>query len=87
MKDRQYNIFDILVIAETDFPANSGLRYFFTIDGLTKPGLEPTIYCTRGEHANHYATDVVDILREITYHTLVRNDMDVNKHETIQHYT
>ena len=23
------------------------------------PGLEPTIYCTRGEHASHYATDAV----------------------------
>jgi hypothetical protein len=27
--------------------------------GLTWPGLKPTIYCTRGEHANYYATDVV----------------------------
>jgi hypothetical protein len=27
--------------------------------GLTRPGLEPTIYHTRGEHANHYATDAV----------------------------
>jgi hypothetical protein len=27
--------------------------------GLTRPGLEPMIYCTRGEHANHYATDAV----------------------------
>jgi hypothetical protein len=26
---------------------------------LTRPGLEPTIYRTRVEHANHYATDVV----------------------------
>jgi hypothetical protein len=26
---------------------------------LTRPGLEPTIYRTRGEHANHYATDAV----------------------------
>jgi hypothetical protein len=26
---------------------------------LTQPGLEPTIYRTRGEHANHYATDTV----------------------------
>jgi hypothetical protein len=29
--------------------------------GLTKPGLEPTIYHTRGEHANHYNTNVVCI--------------------------
>jgi hypothetical protein len=27
--------------------------------GLTQPGLELTIYRTRGEHANHYTTDVV----------------------------
>jgi hypothetical protein len=25
--------------------------------GLTRPGLEPMIYHTRGEHANQYATD------------------------------
>ena len=27
--------------------------------GLTRPGLEPMIYRTRDEHANHYATDAV----------------------------
>jgi hypothetical protein len=26
---------------------------------LTQSGLKPTIYSTRGEHANHYATDAV----------------------------
>ena len=29
----------------------------FTFFGLTRPGLEPTIYRTRCEHVNHYATD------------------------------
>ena len=29
--------------------------------GLTLTWLKPTIYCTRGEHANHYTTDVVFI--------------------------
>ena len=28
--------------------------------GLTRPGLEPTIYGTWGEHANHYAIDAVN---------------------------
>ena len=28
--------------------------------GLIRSGLEPTIYCTRDEHANHYTTDAVD---------------------------
>ena len=27
--------------------------------GLTRPGLEPMIYRTRGEHTNHYATNAV----------------------------
>ena len=31
----------------------------FIVFGMTRPGLEPTIYRTRGEHANHYATDAV----------------------------
>jgi hypothetical protein len=29
--------------------------------------LEPAIYCTRGEHANHYTTDaVLNILKQMT---------------------
>ena len=31
----------------------------FIVFGLTTPGLEPKIYCTSGEHANHYTTDAV----------------------------
>ena len=31
----------------------------FIIFGLTRLVLEPTIYCTRGEHTNHYTTDAV----------------------------
>ena len=27
--------------------------------GLTRPRLEPTVYCSRGEHDNHYTTDAV----------------------------
>ena len=26
---------------------------------LTRPGLKPMIYCTRGDHTNHYTIDVV----------------------------
>jgi hypothetical protein len=29
----------------------------FIVIGVTQPGLEPTIYHTRVEHANHYTTD------------------------------
>ena len=31
----------------------------FIVFGLTRPMLEPTIYRTRGEHANHYTSDAV----------------------------
>jgi hypothetical protein len=41
--------------------------------GLTRPGLEPTIYRTRGEHANDYATDAVCRLKTITSRTKVQN--------------
>ena len=35
----------------------------FIVFGLTRLGLEPTIYRTQGEHANHYATDEPTIYR------------------------
>ena len=31
----------------------------FIVFGLNRAGLEPTIYRTRGEYANHYTTDAV----------------------------
>ena len=31
----------------------------FIVLGLTWLGLKPTIYCTLGEHTNHYTTDAV----------------------------
>jgi hypothetical protein len=31
----------------------------FIVFGLTRSELEPTIYRTQGEHANHYTTDSV----------------------------
>ena len=35
----------------------------FIVFGLIWPGLEPTIYHTRGEHTNNYATDAVLFLK------------------------
>ena len=39
----------------------------FIVFGLNRSGLEPTIYNTRGEHANHYTTDVVSLLLTFTW--------------------
>ena len=38
----------------------------FIVFGLTRPGLEPNIYRTWGEHANHYITDAVYITYDYT---------------------
>ena len=40
-------------------PSGEATNTNFKVFGLTRPGLEPTIYRTRGEHANHYTTDAV----------------------------
>ena len=34
-------------------------EYNFIVFGMTQLRLEPTIYRTLGDHANHYTTDVV----------------------------
>ena len=38
----------------------------FIVFGLTRPGLEPTIYRTRGERTNHYATNEVTNYMQFT---------------------
>jgi hypothetical protein len=36
--------------------------------GLTRPRLEPTIYHTRDEHANHYPTDpIFSVLKRLSW--------------------
>jgi hypothetical protein len=40
-------------------PHNHPTNTNFIVFCLTRPRLVPTIYRTRGEHANHYATDAV----------------------------
>ena len=52
------------------FGANQSLFFLINVEaekqqipilvfGLSWSGLEPMIYCTRGEHANHYTIDAV----------------------------
>jgi hypothetical protein len=31
----------------------------FTVFGLTRPGIEPTIYHTQGKYSKHYITDAL----------------------------
>jgi hypothetical protein len=35
-----------------------------SVFGITRPGLEPMIYRTWGQHANQYATDAVFVVTE-----------------------
>jgi hypothetical protein len=37
----------------------------FIVFGLTRPWIEPTIYRTRGEHANHYVTDAIKFVSDL----------------------
>jgi hypothetical protein len=40
----------------------------FIVFGLTRPGLEPAIYITGSEHANHYTNDAaLDKVRGIQF--------------------
>jgi hypothetical protein len=52
--------------------------------GLTRLGLKPAIYRTRGEHANHDATDAVRVvLHAYVYkHIFLINNLDM----TDMHY-
>ena len=36
----------------------------FNVCGLTRPGIELTIFCTRSEHANHYTIEVGKCMRD-----------------------
>jgi hypothetical protein len=57
MKDLIYKI-----QGNTNILVNIGCRTSgkrVSVFGFTRPGLKPTIYRTRGEHSNHYTTDVV----------------------------
>ena len=43
--------------------------FSYIVLGMTRLGLEPTIYRTQGEHANHYTTDMVDFT--LKYQTIL----------------
>jgi hypothetical protein len=50
----------------------------FIVFGLTRPGIKPTIYCTQGEHANHYTT-YAEALSRKSKDWLARNQDDVSE--------
>ena len=50
--------------------------------GLTRAGLEPTIYRTRGQHANHYTSDAVD--KNINFQLIV--NILVNKNSDFWYF-
>ena len=48
-------------------PSGEVTNTYFIVFGLTRSRLEPTIYRTWGEHANHYTTNAVIIFSYIPY--------------------
>ena len=62
MKDSTYKIqgtTNVLV----DIGCRTSGKRVVSVYGFTRPGLKPTIYCTRGEHSNHYTTEVNKCIR------------------------
>jgi hypothetical protein len=66
----------------------------FTVFGLTRSGLEPTIYLTRGEHTNLYTTDAVKLFGIVrawhseslqAYGSLIIKDMCSLSEYDVQH--
>jgi hypothetical protein len=49
----------LLFLLSTAGLAGKQQKTNFIVFGLTRCGLEPMIYCTQGEHVNHYTTNAV----------------------------
>ena len=58
--------------------SGEAINKIFIVCGLTQPGLEPTIYGTWGEHANHYTTYAVSAANAIQQHVNSANSCHVN---------
>ena len=50
----------------------------FIVFGLTRPELEPTIYRTRGQHANHYTLMQTIFIAFCLYRKLVLQNKSIN---------
>ena len=53
----------------------------FIVFGLNRSVLEPTIYHTQGEHANHYATEAVNITIDVAIVNVKVITSVINKNE------
>ena len=52
----------------------------FKVIGLTRPGLEPAIYHTQGDHANNYTIDeLLTIIVETLPDRYIRSECDEKK--------
>jgi hypothetical protein len=49
------------------YQKNSKYQFYMLLFGLTWPGLEPMMYCTRGEYAINYNNDVVYLIYDILW--------------------
>ena len=55
------NQFLLLLINAACLAKKQQINTNFIVFGLIRTRLKPTIYRTRGEHANHYTTDAVKL--------------------------
>ena len=56
----------------------------FIVVDVTRSGLEPTISRTRGEHANHYAIDLVVLSRRPVKDGKTRSMFKISGREKVQ---
>jgi hypothetical protein len=70
----------ILILNQSVF-SGEATNSNFIIFGLTRSGLEPTMYCTRGEHVNHYDTDAI-----IWRNSCTIADLTVFNFFSVRHY-
>ena len=49
----------LILLFKATYLAEKATNKNFIVFGFTRPGLEPTIYRTQSEHANHYTTDAI----------------------------
>ena len=58
-------------------PIGEATNTKFIVFGFARPELAPSIYRTRGEHANHYATDAVEMAKG----KRINNDLQNSTHK------
>lgn len=67
-------------------PSGEATDAYLIVFGLTRLALEPTIYPTRRENANHYKTNVIFLENTKIFHNSYNNISFIGQSKKQQHY-